>query len=43
MSILSRKTDKKGRLMLPDDFVECLVTVERVGEELRVRKLSQAI
>ncbi len=41
MSMLTRKTDQKGRLQLPGDFADCLVTVERVGEELRVRKLRQ--
>ncbi len=41
MRILTRKTDQKGRLQLPGDFADCLVTVERVGEELRVRKLRQ--
>ena len=43
MSILTRKTDQKGRLTLPGDFVDCLVTVERVGEELRVRKAKKVV
>jgi hypothetical protein len=38
MSTLARKTDAKVRLTLPSDFANCLVTVERVGDELRVRK-----
>lgn len=41
MSILTRKTDPKGRLLLPGDFADCLVIVERMGEELRVRKIRQ--
>jgi antitoxin component of MazEF toxin-antitoxin module len=43
MSILTRKTDHKGRLVLPRDFAGCLVTVERVGDELRVRKARQVV
>jgi hypothetical protein len=43
MSVLLRKTDQKGRLTLPSDFAGCLVTVERVGDELRVRKTHQAV
>lgn len=38
MSVQTRKTDRRGRLVLPSDFADCLVTVERVGDELRVRK-----
>jgi hypothetical protein len=38
MSILTRKTDHKARLTLPSDFASCLVTIERQGDELRVRK-----
>ena len=43
MSQLTRKTDHKGRLTLPGDFASCLVTVERVGDELRVRKVEQVV
>jgi DNA-binding transcriptional regulator/RsmH inhibitor MraZ len=43
MSILTRKIDQKGRLTLPSDFAGCLVTVERVGDELRVRKAQQVV
>jgi hypothetical protein len=43
MNVLTRKTDEKGRLTLPSDFASCLVTVERVGEELRVRKAQQVV
>ncbi len=43
MSILTRKTDRKGRLTLPIDFADCLVTVERVGDELRVRKARKVV
>jgi antitoxin component of MazEF toxin-antitoxin module len=41
MSIPTQKTDTKGRLALPSDFAGCLVTVERVGDELRVRKVQR--
>jgi hypothetical protein len=41
--MLMRKTDHKGRLTLPSDFAGCLVTVERVGDELRVRKARQVV
>jgi hypothetical protein len=40
MTSMTRKTDKKARLTLPRDFASCLVTVERVGDELRVRKAT---
>lgn len=42
MSAETRKTDGKARLTLPSDFANCLVTVERVGNELRVRKAQAA-
>jgi hypothetical protein len=41
MAVLIRKTDGRGRLTLPSDFAGCLVTVERVGDELWVRKAQQ--
>jgi hypothetical protein len=43
MAILMRKTDAKARLTLPNDFVSCLVTVERHGDELRVRKARKCV
>jgi hypothetical protein len=43
MKTLTRKTDQKGRLTLPSDFASCLVTVERVGDELRVRKARRLV
>ncbi|HKI31351.1 MAG TPA: hypothetical protein VKA46_05760 [Gemmataceae bacterium] len=43
MNILTRKTDQKGRVTLPSDFAGCLVTVERVGDELRIRKAQQVV
>jgi antitoxin component of MazEF toxin-antitoxin module len=43
MSVQTRKTDHKGRLTLPSDFAGCLVTVERKGDELRVRKVRQVV
>jgi len=38
MEILTQRTDGKARLVLPSDFASCVVTVERHGDELRVRK-----
>jgi antitoxin component of MazEF toxin-antitoxin module len=43
MSILTRKTDAKARLTLPGDFADSLVTIERVGDELRVRKARHVV
>jgi hypothetical protein len=43
MSTLTRKTDTKARLTLPKDFASCLVTVERHGDELRVRKARKVV
>jgi antitoxin component of MazEF toxin-antitoxin module len=41
MSALRRKVDAEGRLTLPEDFAGCVVTVERQGDELRVRKMRR--
>ncbi len=41
MDSLVRKTDGKARLTLPGDFASCLVTIERHGDELRVRKAKR--
>ncbi len=43
MNTLTRKTDQKARLTLPSDFASCLVTVERHGDELRVRKAKKVV
>jgi hypothetical protein len=43
MKTLTRKTDAKARLTLPSDFASCLVTVERHGDELRVRKARKVV
>ena len=43
MKTLTRKTDRKARLILPSDFASCLVTVERNGDELRVRKARRVV
>jgi hypothetical protein len=43
MTILTRRIDQKGRLTLPDDFAGCLVTVQREGDELRVRKAQRVV
>jgi hypothetical protein len=40
---LMRRTDGKARLTLPSDFASCLVTVERHGDELRVRKAQKVV
>jgi hypothetical protein len=37
--MMTRKTDEKGRVTLPGDYASCLVTIERRGDELRVRKV----
>jgi hypothetical protein len=39
MDVMMRKTDGKGRVTLPGDFASCLVTIERRGDELHVRKV----
>jgi hypothetical protein len=41
MKAIIRMTDTKGRLTLPADFASCLVTIERHGDELRVRKAKK--
>jgi antitoxin component of MazEF toxin-antitoxin module len=43
MKTIIRKTDGKARLTLPSDFASCLVTVERDGDELRVRKARKVV
>ncbi len=43
MKTLMRKTDAKARLTLPGDFASCLVTVERMGDEIRVRKAKKVV
>ncbi len=43
MDMLTRKTDGKARLTLPGDFASCLVTIERQGDELRVRKAQKVV
>jgi hypothetical protein len=43
MNTLTRKTDNKARLTLPSDFASCLVTIERQGDELRVRKAKKMV
>ena len=43
MKVLTQKTDGKARLTLPLDFASCLVTVERHGDELRVRKSKKGM
>jgi antitoxin component of MazEF toxin-antitoxin module len=41
MNTRTRKTDQDARLTLPGDFANCLVTIERVGDEIRVRKTQE--
>lgn len=43
MNKFTRKTDSKARLILPSDFASCLVTIERQGDELRVRKAKKGV
>lgn len=43
MAVLTRKIDGKSRLTLPPDFANSLVTVERVGDEVRIRKARQMV
>jgi hypothetical protein len=43
MQSCTRKTDSKARLALRADFASCLVTVERQGNELRIRKAPKAV
>jgi antitoxin component of MazEF toxin-antitoxin module len=38
---MTRKTDAKGRVTLPADFANCLVTLERRGAELVIRKAKK--
>jgi antitoxin component of MazEF toxin-antitoxin module len=39
MFIATRKTDKRARIVLPEDFANATVIVERIGaNELRLRK-----
>ncbi len=43
MDLLTRKTDDKARVTLPSDFASCWVTIERQGDELRVRKAQKVV
>jgi hypothetical protein len=43
MDTLTLKTDHRARLTLPLDFASCLVTIERNGYELRIRKAKKAV
>lgn len=36
---MTRKADDKGRVTLPKDFAGCIVTLERHGDVLQVRKV----
>jgi antitoxin component of MazEF toxin-antitoxin module len=39
MVVATRKTDQRARIVLPDDFANQTVVIERVGDnELRLRK-----
>jgi hypothetical protein len=35
---MTRKADRRARVTLPSDFASCLVTVERKGDVLHIRK-----
>jgi hypothetical protein len=40
----TRKTDSKGRVLLPSDFANALVIVDRVSDdEIRIRKAKVAV
>jgi hypothetical protein len=43
VDVLIRKTDGNARVTLPRDFASCLVTIERHGSELRLRKVQQVV
>jgi hypothetical protein len=43
METITQKTDRQGRVVLPSDFASCLVTIERDGNELRIRKAPKAL
>jgi hypothetical protein len=43
VDVVTKKTDRKARLTLPSDFASCLVTVERRGDELRIRKAQKLV
>ena len=39
MFVATRKTDRRARILLPEDFANASVVVERIGpNELRLRK-----
>jgi hypothetical protein len=39
MYVATRKTDRRARILLPEDFANAAVVVERIGpNELRLRK-----
>jgi hypothetical protein len=38
---MTRRTDQKARVTLPPDFACCLVSVEREGNELRIRNVGK--
>lgn len=43
MSAQTQKIDGKGRVSLPTDFAGCLVTIERLGDELLIRKVRRGM
>jgi antitoxin component of MazEF toxin-antitoxin module len=42
MKVLTRTTDEKGRVVLPDGFESCTVELIVEGEEVRIRKVRPA-
>jgi antitoxin component of MazEF toxin-antitoxin module len=40
--VLTRKTDEKGRVTLPEGYKDCLVQIEIHEGELRIRKVPKA-
>jgi antitoxin component of MazEF toxin-antitoxin module len=43
MQPLTRKTDSKARITLPAGYANCLVTIEKHGDELRLRKVRKTL
>jgi antitoxin component of MazEF toxin-antitoxin module len=43
MDVLMRKTNQKARVTLPSDFADCLVAIQRQGDELRLRKAEKVV
>jgi hypothetical protein len=40
--VVTHKTDRQARVTLPPDFASCVVSIEREGDEIRIRKVRKA-